>query len=117
MRQYGMSKLANILFAHELARKLESSGVQSVAWSPKGLTATRFAYGAHPLAPFVMKLMHPFSGKTEKEVVSLVDLCCREIAPDENGHFFHAGKQSAVKPCNDEDAARLWALSAELTGL
>ncbi len=115
-RQYGASKLANLLFTRELARRLEGSDVGTVAWSPKGLTATRFAYGAHRLAPLVMRLMHPFSLSTESAVVSLIELCCEPIDSANLGRYSLGGEWVDVPVCNDEDAARLWELSAELTG-
>ncbi len=115
--QYGASKLANLLFTRELARRLEGSDVETVAWSPKGLTATRFGYGAHRLAPLVMKLTHPFSLSTESAVVSLVELCSERIDSANLGRFSLGGEWVDVPVCNDADAARLWELSAELTGV
>ena len=44
MRAYGRSKLANVMFSHELARRLEGSRVTSNAMHP-GLVATNFGRG------------------------------------------------------------------------
>jgi NAD(P)-dependent dehydrogenase (short-subunit alcohol dehydrogenase family) len=114
LRQYGRSKLANILFTRELADRTEGTGVDVVAWSPRGLTATRFAYGANPLAPLAMKLMHPFAAKTEREVVSLFDLCDRPLAPAERGAFFVGDTIDPVPVAPPEDAHRLWALTEQV---
>jgi short-subunit dehydrogenase len=113
-RQYGMSKLANILFTKELAKQVEGQGVSVAAWSPKGLTATRFAYGSHRLAPFAMKLTHPFVAKTDDAVISLLDLCDRELEPAELGMFFHDSTIDPVDVATDDDAARLWELSERI---
>jgi NAD(P)-dependent dehydrogenase (short-subunit alcohol dehydrogenase family) len=117
LRQYGLTKLANILFTHELARRLSGSDVATASWSPRGLTATRFAYEAHWLAPLAMKLMQPFAQKTAVAVVPLVDLCTRALPREQSGRFFCGAAVVDVAPCNDEDARRLWALSAELVGI
>ena len=104
-RQYGRSKLANILFTRALADRVRGgadgaretdSAVRVVAWAPKGLTATRFAYGANPLAPLAMKLTHPFAAKTDDAVQSLLELCDREIPPGEHGAFFD---DDTIDPC------------------
>ena len=117
LRQYGLSKLANILFTHELARRLADTGVEAVAWSPRGLTATRFAYGAHWLAPPVMKLLGLFATRTEVAARGLVALCLRDLARGQNGRFFCGDRVVDVPPCNDEDARRLWDLSLGLVGI
>ncbi|MCH7789504.1 MAG: SDR family NAD(P)-dependent oxidoreductase [Acidobacteria bacterium] len=113
-RQYGMSKLANILFTKELARRVAESNISVVAWSPKGLTATRFAYGSNRLAPLAMKLTHPFVTKTQDAVVSLLDLCDRQPTPDEQGAFFHDTRIDPVDVATDDDAKRLWDLSEQI---
>jgi NAD(P)-dependent dehydrogenase (short-subunit alcohol dehydrogenase family) len=114
LRQYGRSKLANILFTRELAERTAGTGVDVVAWSPRGLTATRFAYDANPLAPLAMKLTHPFARKTEKEVVTLFDLCDRPLRPEERGAFFVGATIDPVEVAPPEDAHRLWALTEKV---
>ena len=44
MRAYGRSKLGNVMFSHELARRLHGSGVTANAMHP-GLVATNFGQG------------------------------------------------------------------------
>ena len=118
-RQYGRSKLANLLFTRSLRARLEGSGVEVAAWSPAGLTATRFAYGAHPIAKHVMRLMHPFSLHPDEATASLVDLCLAPTGAIETGAFFCGDAQTPVDPslCHDEAATRLWTLSEQLTGV
>ena len=116
-RAYGRSKLANILFTYELARRLEGTGVTANTLHP-GVVRTGFgkdlggfmAVGVRILAPFMMS-----SGKAAKAEVRLAS------APElENvsGKFFKKGKEakSSAESYNAEAARRLWEVSEELTG-
>jgi len=111
IKQYGRSKLANILFTRELAERVRGRQISVVAWSPRGLTATRFAYGSNPLAPLAMKLTHPFALKTDAAAASLLELCDRPIRPDEHGAFFVGDEIDPVDDAPPQDAKRLWELT------
>ena len=113
-RQYGRSKLANILYTRALASRLADRGVSVAAWSPDGLTATRFAYGAHPLAPLAMKLTHPFATSVDKAAESLLDLCTGPFPADGHGQFFVDRTIDTVDVASDDDAERLWELTEEI---
>jgi NAD(P)-dependent dehydrogenase (short-subunit alcohol dehydrogenase family) len=117
IKQYGRSKLANILFTKELSERVRGAGISVVAWSPRGLTATRFAYGAHRLAPLAMKVTHPFALKTDKAVKSLLELCDRPLRRDEEGAFFVGDEIDPVEVAPREDAKRLWDLTARILGM
>ena len=69
------------------------------------------------IAPLAMKLMQPFAHDTADAAVPLVELCTRVLRPEEHGRFFCGSRMVDVPPCNDEDARRLWALSAQLVGV
>jgi retinol dehydrogenase 12 len=116
-KQYARSKLANILFTKELAKRLRGSCISVVAWSPRGLTATRFGYGIHRLAPLAMKLTHPFALKTDAAVESLLTLCDRPIRSDEVGTFFVGDEVDPVGVAPEEDAQRLWELTSKTLGM
>jgi NAD(P)-dependent dehydrogenase (short-subunit alcohol dehydrogenase family) len=118
-RQYGRSKLANILFTRELARRLAGTRVTANAASPAGLTATRFAYNTHPLARVVLRLAAPFCVSAEEGAKSSVLLCSSPVLEGVNGKFYLGTVEAALTPDadNDEDARRLWALSEQLAGL
>ena len=117
IKQYGRSKLANILFTRELAERVRGSGITVVAWSPRGLTATRFAYGAHRLAPLAMKVTHPFALKTDVAVASLLELCDRPIRPDEHGAFFVGDEIDPVDVAPQKTRSASGDLTAQILGM
>lgn len=65
MKHYGMSKLANILFVRELARRLEGSGVTVNCLHP-GMVGTGLGSNNGLLGRTVTRLLRPFSRRPEK---------------------------------------------------
>ena len=62
--RYGQTKLANILFTSELARRLEGTGVIASCFDP-GLVATNFNQDNGFTARLTMAVMKPFSRTAE----------------------------------------------------
>lgn len=116
-RQYGMSKLANILFTRELARRLPGSGVTANAATPPRLTGTRFAQNVHPLAKVALRLWSPFTLSPKKGARPLVHLCSSRDVAGLTGTYWSGLDRPELAPAatNEEDAARLWELSARLS--
>jgi NAD(P)-dependent dehydrogenase (short-subunit alcohol dehydrogenase family) len=119
MRAYGRSKLANVLFAAELARRLAGSGVTSNSLHP-GTVATNIWSGA-PLwtKPIILLAMRPFFISAEKGAETMVQLAASPALEGVTGKYFQEGRE--VLPsrlARDEALARrLWDVSAELVGL
>ncbi len=113
-RQYGRSKLANILFTRELARRLTGSGITVNACTPPRLTGTRFAHNVHPLAKVALGLWRPVAMSPKTGARSLVHLCSSPDVSDLTGSYWSGMKQPALTEAatNDDDAKRLWDLSA-----
>ena len=65
-----------------------------------------------------MEIM-PFSRSPERGAETAVYLCAAPEVAGVTGLCFYDGKPMALKPAatNDEDARRLWELSAAMTGL
>jgi NAD(P)-dependent dehydrogenase (short-subunit alcohol dehydrogenase family) len=118
LKAYGASKLANILFTRELARRLEGTGVTANCLHP-GLVASGLTRNNGWVGRFGMTLMRPFSRSPERGAETAVYLCAAAEVAGVTGECFYDGKPMALKPAatNDEDARRLWKLSAAITGL
>ena len=119
-RAYQQSKLCNVLFAYELARRLEDSNVTSNVVSP-GPSKTGFgATMTGPARTFtrVMKATPRF-GTPEKGARTLVYATTDPELDGVSGHFYYKEKELATAPVtHDTDiAARLWHISAQMCGL
>jgi NAD(P)-dependent dehydrogenase (short-subunit alcohol dehydrogenase family) len=117
-RAYGTSKLANILFTHELARRLEGTGVVANCFHP-GVIRTRLTRGANPLVNVGARLAAPFLGSPKSGAKTLVYLAAAEEAAEVSGGYFvsSAPGRPSAQAQDDALAARLWEQSEELTGL
>ncbi len=118
MRAYGQSKLANVLFTYELARRLEGSGVTVNALHP-GLVATNFGKNNKGIVRQVMRLVHLFAISPEKGAQTIIYLATSPEVEHVTGHYFV--KQKDVKSLEESYdktvAEKLWQVSVELTGL
>ncbi len=119
LRQYGRSKLANILFTRELARRLDGTLVTANAATPPRLTATRFAHNVHPLAKVALGVARPFTMSPEKGARAIVHLCRAPEVGTLNGTYWSGMTQPQLTDAatNADDARRLWELSEALTGV
>jgi NAD(P)-dependent dehydrogenase (short-subunit alcohol dehydrogenase family) len=112
--RYGETKLANILFTIELARRLEGSGVTANCFHP-GLVATGFNRNNGAMMKLAMLIARPFSRSPRKGAETLVWLVDSEEAGEESGDYFVDCKRALPAPAaRDTDAARrLWDVSEE----
>ena len=116
LREYEVSKLANVLFTKELARKLEGTGVTTYAVHP-GVVATDVWRSVPAPVRWVMKkfMVTPEQGAHS----SLRSATAPELA-SESGRYYDAdGKEKRPAKLADdvELAHKLWQQSAEWTGL
>ncbi len=118
MRVYGRSKLANILFTRELARRLEGSGVTVNALHP-GFVGSNFARNNGWIGPLAMTLLRPFARSPEKGAETAVYLCASPEVEGRTGLYWFDCKPKHPKRYaqDDEDARRLWEASERMTGL
>jgi len=114
--RYGETKLANILFTVELARRVQGTGVTANCFHP-GMVATGFNRNNGALMYAVMTLIRPFSRSPTKGAETLVWLADSAEAGDETGAYFvDMRRTTPSRPATDTDAAvRLWQVSDEQT--
>jgi NAD(P)-dependent dehydrogenase (short-subunit alcohol dehydrogenase family) len=119
MRAYARSKLANILFSNELARRLSGTGVTSNSLHP-GTVATGFARDgdASGLLAFGVKVIKPVILTPEKGARTSVYLASSPGVATETGRYFiKCHPREPSRAARDEAAAeRLWSVSEALVG-
>jgi NAD(P)-dependent dehydrogenase (short-subunit alcohol dehydrogenase family) len=119
MQAYGRSKLANILFTKELARRLGDRGVTANALHP-GVVATGFTRDGDTtgVMAFGIKLIKPFVLTPEQGARTSVYLASSpEVAGVTGQYFVKCRPQTPSAPARDEAAAvLLWSISEELVG-
>lgn len=115
---YGRSKLANILFTRELARRLQGTGVTANALHP-GVVATGIGSGNGRWVSVLMTLARPFLRTPEQGAETAVHLCAAPELEGVTGRYYRDLREHAPAPAarSDPDAARLWDLSARLAGI
>ena len=119
LQAYYQTKLENILFTYELARRIAGTGVTANALSP-GPTRTRFGdnlQGLPRLFPLFMKNIPLLFAPTQVGARTPVYLASSPDVEGVSGKFFFRGREARTKPFSyDADIARrLWEVSAELT--
>jgi NAD(P)-dependent dehydrogenase (short-subunit alcohol dehydrogenase family) len=118
-RAYGQSKLANILFTYELARRLEGSHVTANALHP-GFVATRFGKNNGSLLALGIDVAYRlFALSPEQGARTSLYLAASPEVEGVTGRYFvrERAVRSAPASYNQADAGRLWQVSAEMTGV
>ncbi|MGA0555458.1 SDR family oxidoreductase [Larkinella sp. VNQ87] len=116
MKAYGASKLANILFARELADRLAGEGITSNSLHP-GVVKTNFAQSAKTLQGLIFGLMRPFFISPEKGAETTIYLAASPEIENVTGLYFakNRPKTPSAAAQSQYNATQLWALSEELT--
>jgi len=116
-RAYNQSKLANVMFTYELARRLEGTGVTANALHP-GLTSTAFS-GEDPALGVLVKVMRPFMRSPAKGADTAVYLASASEVEGVNGQYFadRVPKKTNASSYDRAITARLWEVSADLVGI
>ena len=117
-RVYGRSKLCNILYTRELARRWAGSGVTANSLHP-GFVATRFGDESGGMLSFGVRVAKYFAITPEKGAETIVYLASSEEVAGQTGRYFYKCREATpTKEAQDDEAARrLWVETAKLAGI
>jgi retinol dehydrogenase 12 len=114
LHEYGVSKLANVLFTKELARRLGGSGIHSYALHPGVVASDAWRRIPWPIRPLVTW------GMITNEEGAKTSLYCAtspDVAEDDGLYYDHCQRKAPSKVAEDESLARtLWEKSVAWTG-
>jgi retinol dehydrogenase 14 len=117
-RAYSQSKLANILFTYELARRLQGTGVTANCLHP-GVIATRLLADYMRVPVFGGAVSRTFGASPRKGAETIVYLASSPEVDGVSGKYFVNRKAvaSSRQSYDEATARRLWQVSEQLTGL
>jgi retinol dehydrogenase-14 len=116
---YNQSKLANLLFTYELARRLQGTPVTANALHP-GLVSTGFgAEDPGRAQRLLVPLLRPFMLTADQGARTTIHLASAPGLTDVSGRFFarRGPRRSSNASYDQATAAQLWNISAEMTGM
>ena len=110
MRQYAVSKLCNVLFSQELARRLDGAGVTTYALHPGVVASDIWRRVPWPVRPLIMSRMIT----TEQGArTSLYCATSAEVAQVSGRFYDKCAEREPSKVATPELAAELWKRSEE----
>ena len=115
-RAYNQSKLANVLFTYELARRLGASSVTANALHP-GVVRTSFGAGdPGAVQKLLVPFMRPFMKSPAQGAATSIHLASAPGLDRVTGQYFANSrpKRSSKASYDTAVAARLWQVSADL---
>lgn len=115
---YGRSKLANIMFTYQLARRLNDSGVTTNCLHP-GVVATNFGHTGSKSFYLMFKTAKPFLLSPQKGAATPVYLAVSDDVQGVTGKYFinKQAAQSSELSYNTNAQKRLWVESENLVKL
>jgi NAD(P)-dependent dehydrogenase (short-subunit alcohol dehydrogenase family) len=117
-REYGRSKLANILFTRSLAERLRKRAVTVNCLHPGAVSTSLGSNNPGLLSNILPLMLRPFFRSPEQGAETSIYLCCSDEVSDITGEYFANCKLAKTKPWARDDAAaeRLWQYTEECTG-
>jgi NAD(P)-dependent dehydrogenase (short-subunit alcohol dehydrogenase family) len=118
-RAYGTSKLCNILFTRELARRLAGTGVTANCLHP-GFVSTGFGDNNDGPMGFVIGILKKLAAITPEDGAKTILYLTSspDVAGQSGGYYYKCAPATPTAAAqNDADAKRLWEISAKIAGI
>ena len=114
MREYSVSKLANVLHARELARRLQGGGVTTYSLHPGTIASDIWRRVPWPLRPLMKRRM-----RTPEQGAQTTIYCATsdEVTGQTGRYYVDCGPKEPAASVTDTLAAELWRRSGEWTGV
>jgi NAD(P)-dependent dehydrogenase (short-subunit alcohol dehydrogenase family) len=115
---YGRSKLCNILFTRELARRWTGRGITVNSLHP-GFVSTRFGDESGGLSSYAIRLAKLFAISPERGADTIVYLASSDEVAGVTGGYFYKRRPATPSPEAQDAAAasQLWRETAHMAGL
>ncbi|MBV9571301.1 MAG: SDR family oxidoreductase [Alphaproteobacteria bacterium] len=117
-RVYGRTKLMNILFTRELAKRLAGTGVTANCLHP-GFVATRFGDESGRLMSWGVRVAKHIALTPEQGAETIIHLASSPAVEGQTGGYYYRNRLTAPSRQAQDDVAakRLWDVSAKLSGV
>ncbi|CAF97953.1 unnamed protein product, partial [Tetraodon nigroviridis] len=118
MKAYGQSKLANVLFARSLAKRLQGTGVSVFSLHP-GVVQSDLWRHQHQCIQMAVKIFRIFT-KTTVEGAQTTVYCAVEphLESQSGGYFSDCAPATCSRAASDDDLAqKLWEISCNMLGI
>ncbi len=118
LRSYNQSKLANILFTYELAKRLGGTGVIANCVQP-GVIRTNLGRYNNGVLGYIFKTAKFFARSPQRGADTVIYLASSPEVESISGKYFVKKAESKSSPESYDEGVsqRLWQVSAELAGI
>jgi retinol dehydrogenase 14 len=118
-RAYNLSKLANVLFTYELARRLQGTSVTANVLHPSVVSTSFGGDDPSGVQRLFVPFMRPFMKTPAQGAAMSISLASASDFEQVTGRYFvnSKPKRSSKLSYDETAAARLWQVSADLVGL
>ena len=118
-KAYGQSKLANVLFAKELSKKLAPYGITVNSCHPGAVTTNMGVNRETGFGRGITKLLKPFFRSPEEGAATAVYLATAPSVEGITGEYFYDGKPGKVsrKARDEELSKKLFQWTEDFTGV